>query len=128
MIREKTRKRLQRVAGMGTLDSSGSVTITTEEARYLLRVAGEADAGAITLTARQLELVELVAGSWEADGCAPTYAQLGERMSLSKPTVHELASRAIERGALERGPRCSVNTLRLTPAMRRQLLAAEVRA
>ena len=128
MIREKTRKRLQRVADMGTLDSSGSVTITTEEARYLLRVAGEADAGAITLTPRQLELVELVAGSWEADGCAPSYDRLAESMGVAKSTVHEIAARAVERGALERGPLYATCTLRLTPAMRRQLLATEVKA
>lgn len=55
---------------------------------------------AIALSPRERELVELVAGSWEADGAAPAYEDLALVMRSSVGAVSALARRCVERGAL----------------------------
>lgn len=85
-----------------------------------------ARAGLPPVSARQLEILQIIERSLEAHGFAPTYRELMIALGLgphNRQTIHEHLSRLVAKGMLVRHAR-AVRGITLTEAARRELARA----
>ena len=75
----------------------------------------------IKLTPRQLQVVRAVEALSLKGGIAPSYRELSKDVGCSSPTVFELVTRCVTKGALKKCPKA--RSIELTVAMKLQLRA-----